>query len=212
MDAKLRVINGAKPALIRLRLPTIIGRSSEANLKVRNSQVSRKHCEIDQYEGELVVRDLGSSNGTYVNDHRIAETTFLSPGDELRIGPLLLRAEYELAEPAAEESHARHEPDAAGVVGGEDLPDQPPGKVSSVLRYEEDEAGGSFLGIEEVDNANAGSEPPREEPAEPAAEESAVAKDPSPETEDTIDVETGVEPKSVDPGDSRLKDFFNNLP
>jgi hypothetical protein len=209
MDAKLRVINGAKPAIIRLRLPTVIGRSSEAHLKVRNSQVSRKHCEIDQYEGELVVRDLGSSNGTYVNDHRIVETTFLSPGDELRIGPLRLRAEYELAEPVAEESHACDEPNAAGIVGDEHASDRLAGNVSSILRYKEDEAGGSFLGIEEVADDVAGSEPAAEEPAAGSA---VAAEDGTTTRERAIHLKTDAEQKSVDPGDSRLKDFFNNLP
>jgi pSer/pThr/pTyr-binding forkhead associated (FHA) protein len=210
MDAKLRVVNGAKPAIIRLRLPTIIGRSSEANLKVRNSQVSRKHCEIDQYERELVVRDLDSANGTYVNDQRIAETTFLSPGDELRVGPLTLRAEYELAESTADQSHPCDDPNAADVVGDERAADESADSVSSILRYKEEEAGGSFLGIEEVEDDAAGSEPPADEPA---AEKSpgAAAKETSPEPERTIDLETGTEQKAVDPGDSRLRDFFNNL-
>ena len=51
--------------------------------------MSRRHCEIGPGEkrSELVVRDLGSSNGTYVNGKRVAETK-LEPGDRLSIGPV----------------------------------------------------------------------------------------------------------------------------
>ena len=101
MDAFLIVVEGAKPGKVRLKLPTIIGRSAEADVKVRNSQISRQHCEIYEFEGELAVRDLDSSNGTFVNAERITEPTFLGPGDELQVGPLTLRADYQ---PQAPES------------------------------------------------------------------------------------------------------------
>jgi len=210
MDAKLRVVDGAKPAIIRLRLPTVVGRSNAATLKVRNSQISRKHCEIDEYEGELVVRDLGSSNGTFVNNQRISEMTFLSPGDELRVGPLTLRAEYEMAEPVATSAEESTGPHAADVIGEEPSTGKPTSGISSIVRYEEDKAGGSFLGIEEVENADAGRDRSAEEQA---AEESpsADATDTATESKHAIDLGTGIEKKTVDPGDSRLKDFFNNL-
>ena len=210
MDAKFLIVNGAKPAVIRLRLPTVVGRSNAATLKVRNSQISRKHCEIDEYEGELVVRDLDSSNGTFVNGQRISEMTFLSPGDELRVGPLTLRAEYEIAETAASSTEESSDPHAADVVGEEPASDKPAGGMSSIVRYEEDKAGGSFLGIEEVENADAGRDRSAEEQA---AEESpsADAADTATESKHAVDLDTGVEKKTVDPGDSHLKDFFNNL-
>jgi len=173
MEAKLRVVGGAKPALIRLRLPTVVGRSQNATLKIRSAQISRRHCEIEQFEGELTVRDLGSSNGTYVNGQRISELTFLSPGDELRIGPLTLRAEYEVlatedrpegTQDAEAASNATTTPATATPAGlpsadsahdvVEDGPttEHPGSGISSIVRYEENE-GGSFLGIEEISAA-----------------------------------------------------------
>ena len=210
MDAKLRIVDGATPALIQLRLPTVVGRSNTATLKVRNSQISRKHCEIDEYEGELIVRDLDSSNGTFVNGQRIAETTFLSPGDELRVGPLTLRAEYEITESPDTDTGGPPDPHAEDVVDEEPATDEPAGGISSIVRYEEDQAGGSFLGIEEVENADASSD---RSAAEPEAEESSSAgvADTETESKETIDLDTGSEKKTVDPGDSRLNDFFNNL-
>ncbi|MEM8680437.1 MAG: FHA domain-containing protein [Planctomycetota bacterium] len=101
MHAILTIIGGAHPHQLLLRLPTLIGRSLEADLKVGVSTVSRQHCEIYEFEHELVVNDLGSSNGTFVNDERIEGPTFLSPGDELRVGGVTFRADYELPESPA---------------------------------------------------------------------------------------------------------------
>lgn len=99
MDVRLTVVEGAKPATVRLRLPTVMGRSSAANLKVPHAQVSRRHCELYEEDGLLVVYDLGSSNGTYVDRLRIDEPTFIYPGGSLRVGQVVFRADY--ASPAA---------------------------------------------------------------------------------------------------------------
>ena len=69
MDAKLVVVGGdAKAAEIKLRLPTIIGRGRGASLALPHPLVSRQHCEIFEANGQLMVRDLGSLNGTFVNN------------------------------------------------------------------------------------------------------------------------------------------------
>jgi pSer/pThr/pTyr-binding forkhead associated (FHA) protein len=68
---------------------TILGRRPDCDLRIPTRDVSRRHCEIGPGEkrSEVVVRDLGSSNGTFVNDKRIAECK-LKPGDRLTIGPV----------------------------------------------------------------------------------------------------------------------------
>ena len=68
---------------------TIIGRRPDCDLRIPTSDVSRRHCEIGPGEkrSELIIKDLGSSNGTFVNDKRIAETQ-LHPGDRLTVGPI----------------------------------------------------------------------------------------------------------------------------
>ncbi|MBU0616582.1 MAG: FHA domain-containing protein [Planctomycetes bacterium] len=67
----------------------ILGRRPDCDLRIPTRDVSRRHCEIGPGEkrSELIVRDLGSSNGTFVNDKRIAETK-LNPGDRLTVGPV----------------------------------------------------------------------------------------------------------------------------
>jgi hypothetical protein len=97
MDAKLVVVGGkASKGEVKLKLPTVLGRSREAGLAIAHPNVSRRHCEIREVEGALVVRDLGSSNGTLVNDTMVKEVV-LKPGDTLTIGPLVFRAEYKHA-------------------------------------------------------------------------------------------------------------------
>lgn len=67
-------------------LPVTIGRGHEACLRLLDPSVSRKHCEIDELEGRAVVRDLGSTNGTFVNGYGIRSEELLMPEDTLRVG------------------------------------------------------------------------------------------------------------------------------
>jgi pSer/pThr/pTyr-binding forkhead associated (FHA) protein len=78
-------------------LPLVIGRSCDALICLDDRWVSRRHCEIDQVDGTLVVRDLGSKHGTYVNDQRINQAV-LRPGDRLNVGLSVFVASFE-AEP-----------------------------------------------------------------------------------------------------------------
>jgi predicted component of type VI protein secretion system len=95
MDARLVVVEGkASRNVVQLKLPTIIGRSREADVKVGHSSVSRIHCEIYELDGALVVRDAGSLNGTFIDGMRVTEAV-LKPGDRLTVGPLTFVAEYE---------------------------------------------------------------------------------------------------------------------
>lgn len=65
-----------------------IGRNTECSLQIPLGVVSRRHCEIRTKTDKVTVRDLGSSNGTYVNDKRIQEFQ-LHPGDTLKVGPVI---------------------------------------------------------------------------------------------------------------------------
>src|SRR5689334_23354407 len=95
MDAKLIVVGGeAVAAQYELKLPAVIGRSRSASIKVPQALVSRRHCELYEEQGRLVVRDLGSLNGTFVGSDRITEETVLPPGGLLTIGSITFKAEY----------------------------------------------------------------------------------------------------------------------
>ena len=70
-----------------------VGRQQDCQLRIASSQVSRKHCQIFEKKGLLLVKDLGSSNGTLVNGKRIADQRVLEPGDELTVGSVKFRVE-----------------------------------------------------------------------------------------------------------------------
>jgi pSer/pThr/pTyr-binding forkhead associated (FHA) protein len=95
MDAKLVVVGGkANKSLVSVKLPTVIGRSRQADLTVAHPMVSRKHCELYEADGLLMIRDLGSLNGLYVNGKQVSEAP-LYPNAEFAVGPLTFRVEYE---------------------------------------------------------------------------------------------------------------------
>lgn len=81
------------------RLPssvTVIGRRQDCDLCIPLMNVSRRHCEINQDEGKLKLRDLGSRNGTFVNGAKVQESE-LNDGDQIAIGPLEFKINVKLA-------------------------------------------------------------------------------------------------------------------
>ena len=99
LKAKLMVIGGdAVQTEVQLKLPTTIGRGRDCNLTVPHALVSRRHTEIVEHDGRLYVRDLGSLNGTFVNNQRIEEETPLDPDQLLTLGNITFRAIYEIGD------------------------------------------------------------------------------------------------------------------
>ena len=71
--------------------PLTIGRSPNCQVPIDQESVSRKHCEIRFQDGEFLVRDLGSTNGTYVNDDLVDPQGRLRHGDQLKVGRTILK-------------------------------------------------------------------------------------------------------------------------
>jgi predicted component of type VI protein secretion system len=96
MEVKLVVVGGAtaQASEFAIKLPTVIGRSRTADLPLANPLVSRRHCEIFEANGQLMVRDLGSLNGTFVGKTRVTDEAAVAPGSVLTIGAIVLRADY----------------------------------------------------------------------------------------------------------------------
>src|SRR3954469_16067839 len=106
MKLKLIVLAGSKEGLeIPLKKDKfLIGRAKECALRAGSEAISRRHCAIIRRDERWTVRDLGSRNGTHVNDERITKEVPLNDGDELRVGPLKFRVaqvEEKTAAPAA---------------------------------------------------------------------------------------------------------------
>jgi signal transduction histidine kinase/pSer/pThr/pTyr-binding forkhead associated (FHA) protein len=76
----------------RFELPdalALIGRENGA-LALDDNTVSRRHAELIPKDGQWILRDLGSSNGTYINGQRVIHTYELKLGDQIRVGRSLL--------------------------------------------------------------------------------------------------------------------------
>jgi diguanylate cyclase (GGDEF)-like protein len=71
--------------------PVIIGRGAQCEIQVDQESVSRNHCRIRFSGTEFLVRDLGSTNGTYVNDDIVDEEGRLRHGDQLKVGRTILK-------------------------------------------------------------------------------------------------------------------------
>jgi hypothetical protein len=101
LNVKLVVVGGdVKTTELTLRLPSTIGRGRGTSIVLPHPLVSRQHCELFEADGQLMVRDLGSLNGTFVNNQRITESP-LPPGELLTVGTVTFRAVYESEEAAA---------------------------------------------------------------------------------------------------------------
>ncbi len=72
---------------IALQALTSIGRADDADLRLVDSRVSREHAQIERAGDDMVLSDLGSTNGTAVNGVRI-DTCILNPGDVVSVGGL----------------------------------------------------------------------------------------------------------------------------
>jgi len=75
----------------------VIGRHPDCQIQLDSNMVSRRHARVFRDGGKLLVEDLGSGNGTFLNGGRVAAATPLKNGDRVKVGPVLLRFEDENA-------------------------------------------------------------------------------------------------------------------
>lgn len=109
LRASLKVLGGNHDGeIIELAAPKfLIGREADCQLRPSSEMVSRHHCAfaIDDYSVRL--RDLGSTNGTFVNDERLRGVTQLNDGDTIRVGKLTFQIQLgDSAHPEAEPAEA----------------------------------------------------------------------------------------------------------
>lgn len=95
---------------------TIIGRHTDCAVWLDSPAVSRHHAEITFQDKSYVLKDLGSSNGTFVNGERLTQARALKEEDTIQIGPYLLalRPEGTLQAPETGETQIRAQVNALG--------------------------------------------------------------------------------------------------
>src|SRR5688572_431509 len=65
---------------------SVIGRGTQALIKLNDDGISRKHAKVIRRGGEVLLEDLMSANGTYINDEQLSGTRVLRDGDKIRLG------------------------------------------------------------------------------------------------------------------------------
>ena len=96
MAYQLVIVKGRssnEAVLISSEAALTIGRQDGCQLRIVSSQVSRKHCELRSQDGKLFVKDLQSSNGTFVDGLKIEDETEVQAGQLLTIGNVVFRIE-----------------------------------------------------------------------------------------------------------------------
>jgi pSer/pThr/pTyr-binding forkhead associated (FHA) protein len=107
---------------IPISIPTfVIGRAPQCNLQPGNPTISATHCALKLIGDSVLLEDLGSATGTFVNDLRIEGEVQLNHGDRLQVGPLIFGVAIEAVKkppltapkPAAAETKPKIVPETA---------------------------------------------------------------------------------------------------
>jgi predicted component of type VI protein secretion system len=93
---------------------TTIGRVEDNTFQIAEPSVSSHHCEVLLRGSDVLVKDLNSTNGTYINGEKITEST-LKPGQTLRLGQIELRLDTDAAPGPAGAPAAAAPPVAPGA-------------------------------------------------------------------------------------------------
>lgn len=90
--AELVILTGASESYrVKLRpAGHVVGRSPDADISIDDPYSSEFHARVGMSDGKVVVHDLGSTNGTYVNGRRVTSPTTVSRGDTVQIGKTTL--------------------------------------------------------------------------------------------------------------------------
>lgn len=108
---------------------TLVGRSDECSLCLDDERLSRVHAKLIATERQIGIVDLGSRNGTYVNDVRVRNPVQLNSGDQIRMGQSLLTV-YIMGR------KVRRSSSTGRTLGGATLVDMsPPGGEESDVLY-----------------------------------------------------------------------------
>jgi pSer/pThr/pTyr-binding forkhead associated (FHA) protein len=95
---------------------TVIGRQEACDLRIPLPEISRKHTMLIVTDNAVTIRDLGSANGTYVNNQRITEQE-LNAGDHIVVGPMVFTIQINGEPTDVKQVHTRLERREAGATG-----------------------------------------------------------------------------------------------
>ena len=152
--------DGTQKAVPLPSTSSVIGRRHDCDLQISLKEISKRHCQITVDNSTLKVRDLDSTNGTFVNNERVDEIE-AKAGDYIRIGSLTFQVQIDgdpeeaVAPPYPEETSTASAGKATGEPGDSFLDFDDSGAGGGDLDADgiddefadlDDDAGGSFLG------------------------------------------------------------------
>lgn len=106
----------------------LFGRGPECHVRPNSDWISRQHCMVRVQSSDVVLRDLGSTNGTVVNGQRVQGELTLQHGDQIQLGPLVLEVLIQPENQAMESTIPDSmQAQAKGGVGDTHLLDGQPG-------------------------------------------------------------------------------------
>jgi serine phosphatase RsbU (regulator of sigma subunit)/pSer/pThr/pTyr-binding forkhead associated (FHA) protein len=133
---------------------TIIGRNPECDVVLQPKSVSRRHAAIVRKEGGFLLRDMGSTRGTYVNGQKITNPVMLQDGNTIQIGELLLAFSSRLVQISdgdEEQSTVYAAIDVVNQSSSKNLPVVRPEVKLRALRLISQELGGTLVLSELLD-------------------------------------------------------------
>jgi adenylate cyclase len=119
MRLKLISTDGTQSFELREGPSLVIGRAPNSDVPIFDPTISRRHAEVQCGADKFVIRDLESSNGTYVNGERVSERA-IAPGDVLTFGKVSFRVTEapDVPTPVPRSSPAHPTPDSGSRAGG----------------------------------------------------------------------------------------------
>jgi len=128
MRARLIPTDGGTPIELAKDL-TLVGRGDDCDLRIDHKSVSKRHCVLVKTDGLVLLRDLGSTNGTRVNGQRVRRGSLL-PNDDLSVANFRFTLKFGdgpiPSDPAAGVASADEESSATEV--------EPPPKAAEPVR------------------------------------------------------------------------------
>ena len=114
MKLELIDVDRQKPPIVLHQFPVIVGLDPGADVCLDDSSVGHYQCMIDASDGGLMVWDLGTRSGTFINGDRVSPNAPLRSDDELAFGKHRFLVRYDDGSPkpprSAEHAHRRRQP------------------------------------------------------------------------------------------------------
>ena len=110
----------------------LVGRHPDCDVRLDLPQISRRHCCLAIAYERIIIRDMGSRHGVWVNGRQVQQAQ-LHPGDEIAIGHLLYRVEDTRAVPLPEQREAARPEPPRPLAGRAAAPDDSADAIPSLV-------------------------------------------------------------------------------